>query len=139
MSDLPTELDPAALVQKVGLAVAAIFGLVWVIRWLAQAHLAALNDRLGVLERLNSEYKAENRGLTETLLKRTDQHNQTVIDIADKMTTAMRENASALKGLVRAFNARPCGEGMATPTGETTQIQAAITTKATTNALHDRV
>lgn len=44
--------------EKVGLTIATIIGLVYVLKWLSQMHLKALNDRITTLERVTKEKDA---------------------------------------------------------------------------------
>ena len=128
-------VEPTDILQKAGLATAAIGVLVWTVRQLGLTLQANSVARIAALEHALTEYKNENKALNETMLKRADASTETIQVISNHFMVAMQDNARALNGLVRALRAKPCLHE-ADIGGATTQVAAipSITTKA----LHDR-
>ena len=77
-------------IEKAGIAVVTILGLLGILKWLSQTHLKALNVRLDVLEKV---VKARD----EIIATRDAQLNaahKAMLDRADKHSAAMHEMAS---------------------------------------------
>lgn len=75
-------MDPSSaftVIEKVGYYIAALLGLLYVLRWLSKTHLLALNSRIATLERVTKEKEA-------VIEKRNDQ-----LDVAHKAMLAQAE------------------------------------------------
>lgn len=62
---MPDPLNPNAigeLIEKAGITVASVVGLIVVVKWLSQVHLKALNDRITALE---SALKEKDQAIAE--------------------------------------------------------------------------
>jgi hypothetical protein len=82
-------LNYGDLIEKVGLALATIVGLVLVLKWLSQLHLKALTDRIATLEIVVKEKDA----LIEKREKRID-------DLQSQILSATISHAHDIKALV---------------------------------------
>ena len=85
MSDLVTALPE--LVEKIGLALATICGLVLALRWLSQQHLKALNTRITTLEAVIKQRDAQ-----------LDQRDKVIAELNVKIDGMHKERLSAAIG-----------------------------------------
>lgn len=80
----------AAGIEKLGLAVATVIGLVIVLKWLSQAHLAALNSRITALEAVVVRRDEELRTANEHLLTVQTEAAQEAAKLANTVVSEIR-------------------------------------------------
>jgi deoxyribodipyrimidine photolyase len=110
------------LIEKVGYAIAAILGLLYVLRWLSKAHLLALNSRISTLEKVVTQKDAaiqeRDRQINEAhaaMLKQAEQHahvmHEQCMAIQQEMSSSRRaahQNHAVMTRLIDAITTRPC-------------------------------
>jgi hypothetical protein len=110
------------IVEKVGVTLATILGLVYVLRWLSQMHLKALNERITTLERVVKERDAIIARREEKIDSQQREHMATVISNAQDMKALvvqllandkanrdfMREHQQVVVGMFDRLGMRPC-------------------------------
>jgi hypothetical protein len=122
MADPLIPSSAADLVEKIGLTIATIIGLVYVLKWLSQMHLKALNDRITTLERVTREKEAiiEKREARIEAMQR--EHMDSVITYAHDLKSLvmqllandkanrdfLREHQVVVVGLFERLGNRPC-------------------------------
>lgn len=83
-------------VETVGYALAAILGLLYVLRWLSNTHLKALNDRQTTLEAVVAKRDAQIEAAQASMLIQAERHAHEMKDVAIRLANEIRDN--------RAFN-----------------------------------
>jgi L-2-hydroxyglutarate oxidase LhgO len=95
MSDLNTITSIGAIIEKVGITVASVLGLLVVVKWLSQVHLKALNDRIELLENLNTKREIEITEARKQIIERTDSHSKIVQELVTQVMLELRESRRA--------------------------------------------
>lgn len=122
MADPLIPASTGDIVEKVGLAIATIIGLVYVLKWLSQAHLAALNGRITTLEGELVKKDALIAAREQKIDQQQQDHMATVITHAHDMKSLvmqllandkanrdfMREHHQVVIGLFDKLGSRPC-------------------------------
>lgn len=122
MADPLIPASAADIVEKIGLTIATIIGLVYVLKWLSQMHLKALNDRITTLEGVTKEKDAIIAKREEKIDQQQREHMATVITHAHDMKSLvmqllandkanrdfMREHQQVVVGLFERLGSRPC-------------------------------
>jgi hypothetical protein len=108
-------MDIISVIEKVGLAIATILGLVYVLRWLSQAHLLALNSRITTLESVVAKRDNQIEAAQLQINMQANQHAHEMKDIAVRLATEIKENRAfnreqhaVLVRLLDKLDSRPC-------------------------------
>ena len=103
------------IIEKFGIAVASILGLLYVLRWLSQAHLKALNERINTLEMVYAEEKRDKARIQAEYMDRMEAHAAIERDMAAKMARVLVDNSAnarathdVLVRLLDRLDTRPC-------------------------------
>lgn len=122
MADPLVPTSASDIVEKVGLTIATIIGLVYVLKWLSQTHLKALNDRITALEQVTREKDAIIATREEKIEAVQREHMATVVSHAHDMKALavqllandkanrdfLREHQQVVVGLFERLGSRPC-------------------------------
>ena len=115
MTDPLIPSSAAEIIEKVGLALATILGLVYVLRWLSQMHLLALNGRITTLESVVAKRDSQIEAAQLLLHTQSEQHAHEMKDIAVRLATEIKENRAfnreqhvVFVRLLDRMDARPC-------------------------------
>jgi hypothetical protein len=122
MADPLIPTSAGDIVEKVGLTIATIIGLVYVLKWLSQMHLKALNDRITTLERVTREKEAIIEKREAKIEECQRAHMDSVITYAHDLKSLvmqllandkanrefLREHQVVVVGLFERLGSRPC-------------------------------
>lgn len=134
MSDPLIHPSTTDIIEKVGLTIAAIIGLVYVLKWLSQTHLKALNDRITTLEVIIKErdgiIAARDRRIEELHAQHLDatiRYGHDMKAVAMMLMDNDKANRSVMRSILEAMDRHPCLHGLApatNPGDETDRMQA---------------
>lgn len=115
MADPLLSTPAADIIEKVGLTIATIVGLVYVLKWLSQAHLKALNDRITTLEAeitrrdaLIAEREARIYAMHQAQLAAAITNAHDMKSIAMQLMANDKANRDVQRVLIEKLNTRPC-------------------------------
>jgi len=100
MADPLIPTSAADIIEKVGLTIATIVGLVYVLKWLSQMHLKALNDRITTLERVTREKDALLERVTREKDALIEKREATITEVQRAHMDSVITHAHDLKALV---------------------------------------
>jgi hypothetical protein len=102
-------------VETVGYTLAAILGLLYILRWLSNIHLQALNGRITTLEGVVLKRDEQIETAQALILTQATQHAHEMKDIAIRLANEIRDNRAfgreqhaVLVRLLDKLDQRPC-------------------------------
>jgi uncharacterized coiled-coil protein SlyX len=109
-------------VDKVGVTFVVAIGLAWVVKWLFQAHLKALNSRIDTLEKVIAKRDEQIEAMNQERLETTQDFGRKAEvlarTVADEMRESRRERQAhrvVLARLIDTITVRPCMQEPAAP------------------------
>lgn len=118
MADGVTPFSFGDLAERVGMALAVITGLVMVLKWLTQLHLASMNERMQTLEGVIKERDSiiakrdeKIEALQTQLLAVVTSHGHDMQSLVTQLLGNDRANRDCLRAMIErldTMNQRPC-------------------------------